>query len=248
MPTTPCDSASAGDSFALPPRISVAPQSAATRELRASPSSSSDGASPRSDSDAKHGAPRRCASAGSGERRRRSVGEPGRLLLAASGLTRRRCSPQGCPSAPRRACGRRRSTRCFCTAWSSATAAGGPSWLRRSCMAAVLRRRRVAAPCDQRPPRSCAFCARPVVEIRRSAFGRACELLCRGGPCSRGLRPCHGSDAPRFAGGLARAEVFPEAGGVARQESARGGRPRAGALRVGPRSAFCTRARRQRRR
>ena len=42
------------------------------------------------------------------------------------------------------------------------------------------------APCDQRPPRSCALCARPVVEIWRSASGRACELLCRGGPCSRG--------------------------------------------------------------
>jgi len=66
MPTTPCDAAPAGDSFALPPRISVVPQTAATRELRASPSSSSDGASPRSDADAKHGARRRWPRGGSG--------------------------------------------------------------------------------------------------------------------------------------------------------------------------------------
>ena len=80
MPTTPCDAAPAGDCFALPPRISVAPQSAATRELRASPCSSSDAASPRSDADAKHGAQRRGARAGSGGARTRSVGE----LLAAT--------------------------------------------------------------------------------------------------------------------------------------------------------------------
>ena len=69
MPTTPCDSAAAGDSFALPPRISVVPQSAGTRELRASPCSSSDAASPRSDADTKHGARRRRAYAGSVARR-----------------------------------------------------------------------------------------------------------------------------------------------------------------------------------
>ena len=230
MPTTPREAGSAG--FELPPRICLVAPSA-SRELRASPSSSGSHGAPARGDDAKHGARARAAVAIGGDaRRRRTAGVGSRACdMLRSGAD---ASPPLQASARRRVSGLKRSTRCSCTAWSWACAGGGRS-LPTRCFSTAAPRLRCASsrPCDQRPRRRSGTRVRPLVGFARGGRRRACELLLAGRPCPPRRRVPPPADAwpARIAGGVARPEVLPQAGGGSRQEPPRLRSSRAGARR-----------------